>query len=261
VVRFDVEEAAASGGALTIGKVKRNPVEFVQIPNSNMRRTIARRLTESKQQVPHFYLTVDCVLDKLLSVRQLINDEAQAAAGRGGTPAYKLSVNDFLIKAVALGLKKVPDANASWYDDAIVRYTNVDVSIAVAIDGGLVTPIIRNADQKTLPQISNEMKALAAKARTGKLAPEEYTGGGFSLSNLGMYGIKQFEAIINPPQACILAVGAGEEKPIARNGKLDIGTVMHATLSVDHRAVDGALGAQFLAAFKKVVEEPVLLFV
>ncbi len=261
IVREDVEEAISSGGAMTVGKVKRNPVEFVQIPNTNMRKTIARRLTESKQQVPHFYLTIECVLDKLMEVRQMLNDEAQSAAGKGGAPAYKLSVNDFIIKAVALGLKKVPDANVSWYDDAIVRYNNVDVSIAVAMEGGLITPIIRNADQKTLPQISNEMKDLAARARANKLAPEEYTGGGFSLSNLGMFGIKHFEAIINPPQACILAVGAGEERPIAKNGKLEIATVMSATLSVDHRAVDGALGAQFLAAFKKFIEEPVRMFV
>jgi pyruvate dehydrogenase E2 component (dihydrolipoamide acetyltransferase) len=261
IVREDVEEAISSGGAMTVGKVKRNPVEFVQIPNTNMRKTIARRLTESKQQVPHFYLTIECVLDKLMEVRQMLNDEAQSAAGKGGAPAHKLSVNDFIIKAVALSLKKVPDANVSWYDDAIVRYNNVDVSIAVAMEGGLITPIIRNADQKTLPQLSNEMKDLAARARANKLAPEEYTGGGFSLSNLGMFGIKHFEAIINPPQACILAVGAGEERPIAKNGKLEIASVMSATLSVDHRAVDGALGAQFLAAFKKIIEEPVRMFV
>ncbi|NDF12539.1 MAG: pyruvate dehydrogenase complex dihydrolipoamide acetyltransferase [Proteobacteria bacterium] len=260
VIRADVEDARRGGGARG-GIARRHPVEFVQIPHSNMRKTIARRLTESKQTIPHFYLTLDVVLDKLMEVRAALNGDAVAAAGKEGKPAFKLSVNDFVIKAVGAAMKKMPNVNVSWYDDAMVQYNNVDVSVAVATPTGLITPIIRNADQKSIAQISNEMKDLAGRARDNKLKPEEYTGGGFSVSNLGMYGIKQFEAIINPPQACILAVGAGEERAIVKNGQLVPATVMSATLSVDHRAVDGALGAEFLSLFKRYIEEPVLLFV
>jgi pyruvate dehydrogenase E2 component (dihydrolipoamide acetyltransferase) len=258
VVKDDVLKAKSSG-ATGRGRVRRNPVEFTKISNTNMRKVIARRLTESKQQVPHFYLSVECELDKLLDVRKDVNFEAEAAAGKEKKPEYKLSVNDFIIKAVALAMKKVPSANASWYDDAIVQYNNVDISVAVAIDGGLITPIVKNADQKSIPAISNEMKDLAARAKAGQLKPEEFQGGGFSISNLGMFGVKNFAAIVNPPQGCILAVGAGEERAVVRGGQMVIRNMMDVTLSVDHRVVDGAVGAQFLQAFKSYIEKPALL--
>ncbi|MDX1975609.1 MAG: pyruvate dehydrogenase complex dihydrolipoamide acetyltransferase [Rickettsiales bacterium] len=261
VVKDDVLKAKASGNLGRSGRVMRNPVEFTKIPNNNMRKVIARRLTESKQQVPHFYLTVECELNRLLDVRKEINTEAELAAGKEKKPAYKLSVNDLVIKAVALAMKKVPASNASWYDDAIVQYNNVDISVAVAIDGGLITPIVKNADQKSVITISNEMKDLAARARTGKLAPEEFQGGGFSISNLGMFGVSHFAAIVNPPQGCILAVGAGEDKAVVREGQMVIRNVMNVTLSVDHRVVDGAVGAEFLQAFKNYIERPSLLLI
>ncbi len=257
VTREDVEASLAGAG----GAVHRDRQEFARVENTTMRQTIARRLLESKQMVPHFYLTVDCQLDKLLEVREQLNSRAVKSAGKEGKPAYKISVNDMIIKAVALAMRDVPESNATWYDDAIVLYQNVDVSVAVAIDGGLITPVIRNADQKTIPAISNEMKDLAGRARAGKLKPEEYQGGGFSISNLGMFGIKTFSAIINPPQSCILAVGAGEERAIAQGGKITSATMMTTTLSVDHRSVDGAVGANFLAAFKGYIEQPVTMFV
>ncbi|MFN9322326.1 MAG: pyruvate dehydrogenase complex dihydrolipoamide acetyltransferase, partial [Holosporales bacterium] len=216
--------------------------------HTTMRKVIARRLTESKQQVPHFYLEVDVELDALLALRKQIND-------REGAPA-KLSVNDFIIKATGMALEQVPAANASWTDAGVQYYSRADVSVAVAIPGGLITPIIKNAGQKRLVQISNEMKDLAARAKDGKLKPEEFQGGTFSLSNLGMFGVKSFSAIINPPQACILAVGAGEERPVVRKGALAVANVMTCTLSVDHRVVDGAVGAQWLAVFKKLVQSP-----
>lgn len=258
VVKEDVLKALAGGGAGR-GAIMRNPQEVTAIPNNNVRKVIARRLLESKQTVPHFYLTIECELDALLAVRQQINDDAQERAGKDGKPAYKLSVNDLVIKAVALGMKKIPAANASWSDEAILRYNNVDISVAVATDGGLITPIVKNADQKSVVQISNEMKDLAARARANKLAPEEFQGGGFSISNLGMYGVKHFSAIINPPQGCILAVGAGSEQAVVRNGKMEIRNIMDVTLSCDHRVVDGAVGAEFLAAFKRYIESPALL--
>lgn len=258
IVKDDVLKAKSSGGAAR-GRVRRNPVEFTKIPNSNMRKVIARRLTESKQQVPHFYLTVEVELDKLLDVRKDINADAEAQAGKEKKPAYKVSVNDFVIKAVALAMKKVPSANASWYDDAIVQYNNVDISVAVAIEGGLITPIVKNADQKPVTTISNEMKDLAARAKQGKLLPEEFQGGGFSISNLGMFGVKNFAAIVNPPQGCILAVGAGEERVVVRGGQMVVRNVMDVTLSVDHRVVDGAVGAEFLQAFKGFIERPSLM--
>ncbi|HEU5046904.1 MAG TPA: pyruvate dehydrogenase complex dihydrolipoamide acetyltransferase [Rickettsiales bacterium] len=258
VVRADVEKAKSSGGGAR-GFVVRNPQEYVTLPNNNMRKVIARRLTESKQFVPHFYLTVSVELDKLLEVRKELNTEAEVLAGKEGKPAYKLSVNDLIIKATALALKRIPGANAMWTDEAIYRFNNVDISVAVATDGGLITPIVRNADQKSAMQISSEMKDLAARARAGKLKPEEFQGGGFSISNLGMYGVKHFAAIINPPQGCILAVGAGEERVVVKKGQMVVANVMDATLSVDHRVVDGALGAEFLAAFKRYVESPSLL--
>lgn len=258
IVKDDVLKAQAMGGTGK-GRVFRNPQEITKVPNTNMRKVIARRLTESKQQVPHFYLTVECELNKLLDVRKDINFEAEALAGKDKKPAYKVSVNDFIIKAVSLALKKVPAANASWSDEAIMMYNNVDISVAVAIEGGLITPIVKNADQKTVVTISNEMKDLAARARAGKLAPEEFQGGGFSISNLGMYGVKTFSAIVNPPQGCIMAVGAGEDRVVVRHGKMEVRNVMDVTLSVDHRVVDGAVGAEFLSAFKHYIESPALL--
>ncbi len=258
VVKDDGVKALAGGGTGK-GRVMRNAMETTAIPNSNMRKVIARRLTESKQNVPHFYLTVECELDKLIDVRKDINFDAEAVAGKDKKPSYKLSVNDFIIKAAALALRKIPAANASWTDDAILQYNNVDISVAVAIDGGLITPIVKNADQKSVVQISNEMKDLASRARANKLSPEEFQGGGFSISNLGMYGIKNFSAIVNPPQGCILAVGAGEERVVVRHGQMVVRQVMDVTLSVDHRVVDGAVGAEFLAAFKAYVEKPGLL--
>jgi pyruvate dehydrogenase E2 component (dihydrolipoamide acetyltransferase) len=259
IVKDDVLKAVASGGTSGKGRVLRNPTEFTKIPNNNMRKVIARRLSESKQTVPHFYLTVECELDKLLEVRKEINFDAEGAAGKDKKPSYKLSVNDFIIKATALALKKVPAANASWTDEAILQFNNVDISVAVAIDGGLITPIVKNADQKSVITVSNEMKDLAARAKTGKLAPEEFQGGGFSISNLGMFGVKQFAAIVNPPQGCILAVGAGEDRAVVRHGKLEIRNIVDLTLSVDHRVVDGAVGAQFLAALKHYLESPSLM--
>ncbi|MBY0407423.1 MAG: 2-oxo acid dehydrogenase subunit E2, partial [Rickettsiales bacterium] len=259
VVKDDVLKAKASGNTGRSGRVFRNPVEFTKIPNTNMRKVIARRLTESKQQVPHFYLTMECELNRLLDVRKEINFEAEAVAGKDKKPAYKTSVNDFIIKAVGLAMKKVPAANASWYDDAIVQYNNVDISVAVAIEGGLITPIVKNADQKSVITISGEMKDLAARARLGKLSPEEFQGGGFSISNLGMFGVKNFSAIVNPPQGCILAIGTGEDRVVVRHGQMVVKTMMDVTLSVDHRVVDGAVGAEFLQAFKHYIESPSLL--
>jgi pyruvate dehydrogenase E2 component (dihydrolipoamide acetyltransferase) len=263
IVVQDVLDAKASGVGLGAGVVKvvRNPVDYYEVPVSGMRKTIAKRLTESKQWVPHFYLNVECHLDKLLETRKELNGEASADAGKDGKPAFKLSVNDFIIKAVALAMKKIPTSNASWIDDKVYQYTNIDVSVAVAIEGGLITPIVANADQKSVIMISNEMKGLASRARAGKLKPEEYQGGGFSISNLGMFGIKNFNAIVNPPQACILAVGAGEERVVVKNGVMQPATVMDCTLSVDHRVVDGAVGAEFLSAFKRYIESPSLLLV
>jgi len=258
IIKSDVEEAlmrGVGGG----GAVRRHPVEMVQMPNSSMRKTIAKRLLEAKQQMPHFYLTVECEIDALLDVRKQLNGHAPQDAE--GKPAYKLSVNDLIIKAAACALRDKPECNASWYDDAIIQYNNVDVSVAVATEGGLITPIVRNADQKSLPQISGDMKDLAGRARKNQLKPEEYQGGGFSISNLGMYGVQEFSAIINPPQACILAVGAGEEKVVRRNGEFGVVNVMKVTLSVDHRAVDGAMGAEWLQLFKQYIEQPILMFV
>lgn len=257
ITREDVEDAARFGGAS--GVVNRAEVPFAKNPNNSMRKTIAKRLLEAKQTMPHFYLTVEVEIDKLLDVRKQLNTQAERAAGKGEKPAYKVSVNDMVIKATALALRDKPEANASWYDDAIVQYSNVDVSVAVATDGGLITPIVKNADQKSLQHISSEMKSLAKRARDGKLQPEEYQGGGFSISNLGMFGVKSFSAIINPPQSCILAVGAGEEKLVMRGGQVSAVNVINVTLSVDHRSVDGALGAEWLQIFKHYIENPALL--
>lgn len=257
IVRIDVEKAVGGGRS---GVVSRNPVEFVQVPNNSMRKVIARRLLESKQQVPHFYLTVEVEIDAMLEARAQLNGHAELRAGKEGKPAYKISVNDLVIKASALALRDKPNCNVSWYDDAIIQYNNVDISVAVATEGGLITPIVRNADQKSLPQISNEMKDLAKRARENKLKPEEFQGGGFSISNLGMYGVSSFQAIINPPQACILAVGAGSQKLVMKHGQVITANVMNLTLSVDHRAVDGALGAEYLQLLKRYIEHPILMF-
>jgi pyruvate dehydrogenase E2 component (dihydrolipoamide acetyltransferase) len=246
--------APVPAGALSAAAVAAGIAHHV-VPHTSMRRAIARRLTESKQQVPHFYLTLDCEIDALMKLRADLN----AKAPEKGEGVYKLSVNDFVIRAAAAALRKVPAANAAWSDEGVVMFDVVDISVAVAIPGGLITPIIRNADGKGLASISNEMKGLAARAKEGKLKLEEFQGGTFSISNLGMFGIKDFAAVINPPQGCILAVGAGEQRPVVKNNALAIATVMSVTLSVDHRVVDGAIGAEFLAAFKKLIEDPITL--
>jgi pyruvate dehydrogenase E2 component (dihydrolipoamide acetyltransferase) len=224
---------------------------YVEVPNSTMRKVIAKRLVQSKRDAPHFYLTIDCDIDALLSMREQLNSRAEKGDG-----AFKISVNDFVTRAVALALRVYPNANCSWTDEAIRYYQTVDVSIAVATPNGLITPVIKNADQKGLAAISNEVRQLATRAREGKLKPEEYQGGGFTISNLGMYGIKDFAAVINPPQACLLAVGAAEKRPIVKDGALAIASMMSCTLSIDHRAVDGAVGAEYLQVFKKLIEDP-----
>jgi pyruvate dehydrogenase E2 component (dihydrolipoamide acetyltransferase) len=220
---------------------------FTQKPHSQMRRVIARRLTESKQNVPHFYETIDCEIDELLRIRKVLND---------GTEGLNVSVNDFVIRAAGLALRQVPAANASWSDDAIILWERADIAMAVALDDGLITPIIRGADLKGLQQIAAETKDLAQRARAGKLKLEEFQGGTFSISNLGMYGIREFAAVINPPHGGILAVGAGAPRPVVKNGQLAVATVMSCTISCDHRAVDGAVAAQFLAVFKRLIDEP-----
>jgi pyruvate dehydrogenase E2 component (dihydrolipoamide acetyltransferase) len=224
----------------------------ILVPHSTMRKVIARRLSESKATIPHFYASVDVELDALLKLRAELN----AKSPKDGPGAWKISVNDMIIKASAIALRRVPKVNASWQDDAMVMYQDVDISVAVAIPDGLITPIVRKADQKGLAQISNEMKDLAARARAGKLKPEEFQGGSFSISNMGMMGVKEFAAIINPPQAAILAVSAGEQRPVVKNGALAIATVMTVTISVDHRVIDGALAAEWLGVFKGIVEDP-----
>ena len=229
------------------------------VPHDGMRRTIAQRLTLSKQTIPHFYLTVDCDLTALMAAREDINKSAPK--DKDGKPAYKLSVNDFVIKALALALQRVPDANVSWTETGMLKHKHSDVGVAVAMPGGLITPIIRHAESKSLSTISNEMKDFAARARARKLKPQEYLGGTTSVSNLGMYGIKDFTAVINPPQSTILAVGAGEERAIVKNGKIEAAQVMSVTLSCDHRAVDGALGAELIVAFKALIENPVMMVV
>ncbi|WP_100960285.1 pyruvate dehydrogenase complex dihydrolipoamide acetyltransferase [Bosea sp. FBZP-16] len=234
------------------------PGSYEEIPHDGMRKTIARRLTEAKQTIPHFYVTLDCELDALLKLRAELN---AAAPEKDGKPAYKLSVNDMVIKALALALKAVPDANVSWTDGAMLKHKHADVGVAVSIPGGLITPIIRDACHKTLSQISNEMKDMAARAKARKLKPEEYQGGTTAVSNLGMFGVKDFAAVVNPPHATILAVGAGEQRVIVKGGQPAVATVMSVTLSTDHRAVDGALGAELLQAFKGYIEKPMAMLV
>ena len=264
IVKVDVEAAIAAAAAAPAVAVAAPAaaaapaapapaaVAYRDAPASTMRKVIAQRLQEAKREVPHFYLTVDCAVDALLETRAQLNERSDA---------YNLSVNDFVIRAAALALRKVPAANASWVDGALRQYASADVSVAVAIEDGLVTPIVRNADGKGLAEISAEVKELAGRARAKPmaLAPEEYQGGTFSVSNLGMYGIKEFAAIINPPQSMILAVGTAEQRPVVKDGALAIATMMSCTLSVDHRVVDGALGATFLQAFKGLIEDPLTM--
>ena len=227
------------------------------VPHDSMRKIIARRLVEAKTTIPHFYLTMDCRIDKLLALRADINAAAPVKKTEAGeTPLYKLSVNDLVIKAMAMALMAVPDANVTWTEGGMLKHKRADVGVAVSIPGGLITPVVRNADTKTLSQISNEMKDLAARARKRKLKPEEYQGGSTAISNLGMFGVKDFAAVINPPHATILAVGAGEERAIVEKGEIKVATLMTVTMSTDHRAVDGALGAELLAAFKRYIEAP-----
>jgi pyruvate dehydrogenase E2 component (dihydrolipoamide acetyltransferase) len=227
---------------------------YEETPHDSMRKAIAKRLTSAKTLIPHYYLTIDCNLDALMAVREKMN--AAAPKDKDKKPAYKLSVNDFIMKASAMALMKHPDVNASWTDTAILRHKDADVGVAVALDFGLITPIIFKAQTKGLVEISNEVKELAGLAKAKKLKPNQYEGGGFSVSNLGMYGIKNFTSIINPPQSCIIAVGAGEERPIVKDGKIEIATIMTVTMSADHRVVDGGTGAKFLATLKQFIEEP-----
>jgi pyruvate dehydrogenase E2 component (dihydrolipoyllysine-residue acetyltransferase) len=235
------------------------PGSYEIVPHDGMRRTIAQRLTASVQNVPHFYLTIDCDIGKLLVAREEIN--AAAPKDKEKSPLYKISVNDFVIKAMAVALQKIPNCNVSWTEGGMVKHRHSDVGVAVAMPGGLITPIIRKAETKTLSTISNEMKDFAARARARKLKPEEYQGGTTAVSNLGMYGIKDFTAVINPPHATILAVGTSEERPVVRNGKIEIAHIMSVTLSCDHRAIDGALGAELIGAFRQLIENPVMMMV
>lgn len=223
--------------------------DYEILPINNIRKVVARRLTEAKQEVPHFYLTVDCEIDSLLNVREDLNSRAK-------NNEFKISINDMIIKACAVALMQVPAANASWSEEGIKIYKNANISVAVAINDGLITPIINNANSKGLMTISNEMKELVTQAQDGTLTPDQYQGGTFSISNLGMYGVKNFQAIINPPQGCILAVGKIEKKPVVKNDEITIASIMSATLSVDHRVVDGAIGAQFLNSIKTLIEDP-----
>jgi pyruvate dehydrogenase E2 component (dihydrolipoamide acetyltransferase) len=283
VVKADVEAAIAGGGAKPAAKPAPaapsaaaapkamsdeavlklfEPGSYELVPHDNMRKVIARRLVEAKTTIPHFYLTVDCELDALLALRTQINAASpMRKTDKGDVPAYKLSVNDMVIKAMALALRDVPTANVSWTESAMVQHKHSDVGVAVSIPGGLITPIIRQAELKTLSVIANEMKDLASRARARKLKPEEFQGGTTAVSNLGMFGVKDFAAVINPPHATILAVGAGEERAVVKKGAIVVATVMSVTLSTDHRAVDGALGAELLAAFKRHVENPIGMLV
>ncbi|WP_113153516.1 pyruvate dehydrogenase complex dihydrolipoamide acetyltransferase [Nitratireductor sp. OM-1] len=282
IVKADVEAAGKDGGAKAAAPAEAASAaasapqamsddqvlklfeegSYELIPHDSMRKTIARRLVEAKSTIPHFYLTLDCEIDALLALRKQLNDAApKVKTGDGEKPAYKLSVNDMVIKAHARALAMVPDANVSWTENAMVKHKNADVGVAVSIPGGLITPIVRRADEKTLSAISNEMKDLAARARSRKLKTEEFQGGNTAVSNLGMFGIKDFAAVINPPHATILAVGAGEQRAVVKDGEVKVATVMSVTLSTDHRAVDGALGAELLAAFKQVIENPMAMLV
>lgn len=267
IIKIDIEKALRGPRPTTAPGVSAPAFEIpptsaapTVIPHSSIRKVIAERLTAADRDIPQFYLTVDCEIDELLRARVAINAAAPSDK-ESDTPAYKVSVNDMVIKAAAIAMRRFPAVNASWSADGIVQYNTIDVSVAVAIEGGLITPIIRNADLKGLAAISAEMKALAGRAKAGKLMPEDYQGGGFSVSNLGMFGIKDFTSIINPPQACILAVAAGEERPVARNGEIVVRSIMSVTLTCDHRVVDGATGAQWLQVFKTMIETPATMLV
>jgi pyruvate dehydrogenase E2 component (dihydrolipoamide acetyltransferase) len=279
IVKADVEAAAKSGPAkapakpaaqpsaapsahattsaipgiapLPDAKLFYKPDEYVEVPHDSMRKAIARRLTSAKMLIPHFYLTIDCRIDELMAMRARLNERTPKGEG-----AYKLSVNDFVVKACALSLLRVPEVNASWTENAILRHKHADIGVAVALDFGLITPIVFAAEGKGLAVISNEVKSLAERARTKKLKPQEFEGGTFAISNLGMFGIKDFTAVINPPHAAILAVGAGEARAIVRDGRIEAATMMTVTLSCDHRVIDGATGARFLQAFKTFIEDP-----
>ncbi|WP_376710016.1 pyruvate dehydrogenase complex dihydrolipoamide acetyltransferase [Pseudochrobactrum lubricantis] len=282
IIRKDVEAAIASGvkapakpvasaaapqiavsGASDEATLKMfEEGSYELVPHDGMRKTIARRLMESKLTVPHFYLTIDCELDALLALRSQLNAAApMIKTEKGEVPAYKLSVNDLVIKATALALRDIPEANVSWTDAGMVKHKHADVGVAVSIPGGLITPIVRGAETKALSAISNEMKDLAKRARDRKLKPSEYQGGTTSVSNLGMFGVKDFAAIINPPHATIFAVGAGEQRAVVKNGELAVATVMSVTLSTDHRAVDGALAAELAKVFKNYIENPLGMLV
>ncbi len=250
-----VKPAPAAARAPGPAPVARPATPYTDVPLSSVRKIIAQRMTQAHTTIPVFYLTVDCEIDRLLAARAEINDAAPKDK-KSKEPAYKVSVNDLVIKAAACALRAVPAVNAQWAASAIRQLNTVDISVAVAYEGGLITPIIWNADQKGVAQIANEMKALAERARAGRLKPEEYQGGGFSISNLGMFGMKQFTAVLNPPQACILAVAQGEQRAIVRGGKIEVATIMSVTLTCDHRVVDGALGATWLQAFKGFIEKP-----
>lgn len=277
IVKADIEKAgkggaaakpstagAPAGGATLAGGLSKQQVlaiyeegTYELVPADGMRKTVAARLTESKQTVPHFYLTLDCRIDALLKAREEIN--AAAPKDKDGKPGYKLSVNDFIMKAWALALQRVPQANATWAGDSILYHKRSDVAVAVAVPGGLFTPVVKSCDTKSLTEISAEVKDLATRARSKKLAPHEYQGGASSVSNLGMFGISHFAAVINPPHGTILAVGAGEERVYADKGEIKTGNFMTVTLSCDHRSVDGALGAELLGAFKSLIETPVMM--
>ena len=262
IVKSDIENAkpgqkpaAPSAGAVTgmslpDARLYYKKENYEEIPHDGMRKTIAKRLTAAKMLIPHYYLTIDCRLDSLMATRAKLNEAA------GKNAAYKLSVNDFVVKASAMALMKCPDVNASWTEDAILRHAHADVGIAVALPFGLITPIVFKAEEKGLADISNEIKELAGRARDKKLKPSDYEGGGFSVSNLGMFGIREFTAVINPPQSAILAVGAGEQRAIVVDGKVEVATMMTCTMSCDHRVIDGATGSRFLQVFKQFIEEP-----
>lgn len=276
VIERDVKSALAAGGARKSAPAPEKPLaraeapsaeatrkfyeidSYVEVPHDSMRKAIARRLTESIQTVPHFYLDIDCEIDALLKLREAFN--AAAPKGADGTPEWKTSVNDYIVKALALALQRTPDANVTFTPEAMLKHKGSDIGVAVAIPGGLITPIIRNAQAKTVREISDEIRELADRARERKLKPHEYEGGVSAVSNLGMYGIRSFSAVINPPQSTILAVGKGEARMVVKNGAPAVATVMSVTLSCDHRAVDGALGAELLAAFKALIEQPMGLF-
>ena len=277
VIARDVEQAKSGKGLKAAGRAPAGapalapsmsdkqilalfePGSYEIVPHDGMRRTIAQRLTASVQTVPHFYLTMDCDIGKLLAAREEIN--AAAPKDKEKKPLYKLSVNDFVIKAMAIALQRIPNCNVSWTEAGMLKHKHSDIGVAVAMPGGLITPIIRNAETKSLSTISAEMKDFAARARARKLKPEEYQGGTTAVSNLGMYGIKDFTAVINPPHATILAVGTSEERAVVQSGKIEAAHIMSVTLSCDHRAVDGALGAELIGAFKMLIENPVMMMV